>query len=312
MKGIATKMSEVVELVRLYLEEGFKLMKCIGENPRLNRFIKTDAKKAYKTAMIPLVKNFTNADFEGINAGEAVQWIEQKGYIGCVIPRGNILLGLNNDYFKIAYLESICAKLGIDPSIHNIASGKQYLFKLSKDLPAFPKVYTKSGIKVTYKVGGKGFIMLTPSQSKSDWELWQPLQELPELPEAFYPYDKRDKYDVLNCLSWEVGDAWRNGLLDTLNDIFAEYMSLLIECYISPEKIHEAFKMTLLDYYDKDITQENYRKAEEKMRSGEPVIRAGSFIHQVTKAGLTKVAKFAKELLQLAGSKLDKDFAVKV
>jgi len=288
------------ELFNLYLEQGCKLLRCKGYIPALNPHIKTDAQKAYDTAKVAIDKDYTKEDFAGVSPEEATRWLKQGGWVGCRIPEEIIALDVDQDDFKNEYLESICAQFGIAPSIHKTPNGKHYLFQLKDDLPAATGVRTKCGTKVTYRVGGKSYLNLTPVPFR-EWELWQPLQELPVLPPAFYPYDRHDKTDILNCLSWKVGDARRNGLLDGWEDIDAAYMGLLFDCGISKRQIHDAFKIVFLTDYDEDWTLYHHRRTEERLKAGDPVIGAGSFIQKVKDSKLKEVEMFTKQLLEVTG-----------
>lgn len=288
-----------LKLFNLYLEQGFKLIKCKGYNSECNPYTKgTTAEeklKAYDTAKQPIDRGYTKEDFTGVSPEEATLWLKYGGWLGCLIPKGYIALDVVD--FRNEYFESICRQLGIDPSIHKTPNGKFYLFQLKHDLKAATQVHTKSGIELTYRVGGKNYIILAPVPSR-EWELLLPLNELPGLPTAFYPYDRRDKNDVLICLSWELGDAWRDGLLDEWVDIDATYIGLLIDCYFSEYKIHDAFKIMYLEDYDADWTHYHYRRIKERLQGGDTEIWAGRFLREIRNDGLKKIEMFTELLLR--------------
>ncbi len=271
-----------------YVSEGFKALRCKGYHPMYN------PEKDYKLAKVAIDADFTKEDFTGLSLLEVAAWEKTGGWIGWVIPKGYMALDAEGDY-KITLTELICQQNRIDPSMHKSNEGKHYLFKLKGDLPASSSVYTRCGLELTYRVGGKNYLILAPTNGRS-WERGKSLEKLPELPEEFMPYDSKNPEDALRVIACQIGQATYKGMLNGYEDIDSSFMALLIDREIPPETIKETFKLIFQHEYDEQRTEYMYGRTVERLQSGEEVRGGASFIQKIREIGLTEIEALIKKL----------------
>lgn len=145
-----------------YISHGFKALRCKGYHPKYNHG------KDYKIAKEAVDSGFTEEDFSGLTLSEIEAWEKTGGWVGWVIPEGYIAIDVE-DSVSIDYIKTLCRMLNINPPVHNSNKGKHFFFKLTQKLSAASKVITKSGLKVTYRIGGKNYLILAPTNGRS-WE----------------------------------------------------------------------------------------------------------------------------------------------
>lgn len=278
-------------LFRRYRKQGFKPVRCKGFHVHYNH------ENDYQIAKEPVDAGFTKEDYKWPNEKELLKWIKQGGWAGWLIPEGYIALDLE-DKDSIKSIESYFKSKNLEPGVHNTNRGKFYFFKLNDKLTASSTVYTRCGLEVTYRVGGKNYVILAPINNR-DWESWRPFNDLPELPSDFYPYSPDSIDEVLHCLSWQVGVCQRKGLLQGFEDIDLSYIAFLIECGLTLDQIHEAFQLVFLSDYEHDRTEYIYQRTKEKLTNGEIVRGTGSFLQQIKSLNLKLIERFCGELQRL-------------
>ncbi|MFH1211701.1 MAG: DUF3987 domain-containing protein, partial [Candidatus Woesearchaeota archaeon] len=277
----------------IYTEHGFKALRCKGFHPQYN------SQQDYSTAKQALDSGFTKEDFSGLTLSGIEVWEQAGGWVGWVIPKGYIAIDVE-DGVSIDYIKTLCRTLNIKPPEHNSNKGKHFFFKISENLSAASEVFTKSGAKVTYRVGGKNYLILAPTNGRS-WEV--SFLKVPELPAELHPYDQKSVDDILNVLSWHVGDAYRKDLFHGYDDIDTSFMVFLIECQIPEERIHESFKLIFNSSFDEGRTQTMYDRAKDKIVSGEAIRGTGTFIHRLKEMELKEIENFSRQLLRATGVK---------
>jgi len=151
------------EVYKTYYDLGFKPIRCKGYHPRYN------PKQDYRTAKEPVDKGFTADTYLAPSLSEIEEWEDQHGWTGWLIPKGYMALDVE-DSWSIKYLEGHFIASGVKPLIHITNNGKHYFFKLKGDLSATTEVYTKLGVSVTYRVGGKNYLIMAPLNGRR-WEL---------------------------------------------------------------------------------------------------------------------------------------------
>lgn len=271
-----------------YLREGFRPLLCKGYNSASN------PSRDYKTAKQPAREGFTKADYQIPTANELDSWIDQQGWVGWVIPKGHIAIDLE-DSIASSYIERLCQLKGIEPAIHNTNKGKHFFFRIPNDLPAASKVYTKSGVPCTYRVGGKNQVILAPINGRT-WACWKTLSELPELPQELFPYNRNNKIEVLRCLSWIIGEHIRAKTLHGYDDVDTGYMAFLIDRGFAYEQVLEAFQLVFTGDYDHRQTSDMFERTKAKMRNGETIKGPGSFFRKIQDMGLKDVEVFIRQL----------------
>jgi archaellum biogenesis ATPase FlaH len=123
----------------------------------------------------------------------------------------------------------------------------------------------------------------------------------PELPIELYPYDYRNTNDVLNVLSRQIGNAYREGLFHGYDDIDTSSMAFLIECGLSEDQIHESFQLIFNSSYDERKTQMMYERAKTKLDSGEAIRGTGTFIQKLREMNLKEIENFSRQLQRATG-----------
>ncbi len=186
-------------------------------------------------------------------------------------------------------------RLNIEPQSQNTNRGRQYYFRCQQKLSGSGKVYTRSGLVFTYRAAERNYVILPPTNGRT-WGAWKNPRELPELPHEFLPYDRHDPDQVLNCLAWQIRTAYREGHFSGYTDLDAAFMALLVDCNIEEQQIQRAFEITFGADFDQRRTGLMYRRTLDKMRNGDPVIGAGSFMQRAKEEGLLEVERFAREL----------------
>jgi hypothetical protein len=122
-----------------------------------------------------------------------------------------------------------------------------------------------------------------------------------ELPIEFYPYDYKNTDDVLNVLSWQVGDAHKKDLFHGYDDIDTSFMAFLIEHEIPEDRIHESFQLIFNSAYDERKTQTMFDRVKTKLDSGETIRGTGTFIHRLKEMNLKEIENFSRQLQRAAG-----------
>jgi hypothetical protein len=150
-------------IIDSYCDNGFKAIRCKGYNPTYN------PDKDYKNAKTPVTKGFTAPNYKGLTLDEIKAWEKTGGWVGWVIPKGYIALDVE-DRESIAVIDQLCKEKNLSPAVHLTKNGRHYIFKLSKDLSAASSVFTKCGIEVTYRIGGKNYLILAPTDGRS-WQI---------------------------------------------------------------------------------------------------------------------------------------------
>lgn len=277
-----------------YLSAGFTPLFCKGWHPKYN------STKNYRTAKEPAISGWNRPDYSPPSIQKITVWTKAAGWTGWVIPKGMIVLDVE-DADDIARVREICRERAIEPGIHLTNNGVHFFFHTDQGLSASSKVYTQCGIGVTYRLGAKNYLILAPINERK-WELWKRPENFPSLPEEFLPYDRKSLQEVLNCLSRQVAKAYREGHFSGYDDIDAAFMALLIECGLPCERIHEVFKIIFGADYDERQTEGMHERTREKIKAGNPVVGAGTFMQRVKGRGLTEIERFVRELQAFTGS----------
>jgi archaellum biogenesis ATPase FlaH len=271
-----------------YINARFIPILCKGYHPGYNQ------RKEYKTAKEPSFSGWKKLEYVPPTLEKITGWEKAGGWIGWVVPKGIIALDVE-DTDDISSIKEICRVKGLKPAIHKTNNGVHFFFATSLDLSAPSEVFTKCGVKVTPRVGGKNYVILAPTNNRS-WESWISPDQLPILPDEFFPYNRKSIEEVLNCLSWSVRKAHRENYLAGYEDLDAAYMALLIDCKLSPKQIHQSFAITFGEEYDERQTHTMYERTLARIGSGDPVIGAGSFIQKIKELDLKEIRRFTREL----------------
>jgi len=157
-------MIEDKSLIDTYIANGIKIVRAKGYHKVYN------PNRDYKVAKQSVDSAYTSEDFAGATSEEAFEWLNESGWIGALFPSNIIILDFE-DEDKKAQIDELNKSLNLSPSIQNTQNGWHYIYKIpeSVDLSSNPKVKLKLGIEVTYRVGGRNYIIVEPSPDRN-WE----------------------------------------------------------------------------------------------------------------------------------------------
>lgn len=284
-------------LYDLYAKSGFKAIKAAGYHPSLNK--ETDQEKRYQRAKQPITKAYTKPDYKGLTLEECAEWEATGAWIGWTIPAGVVGLDIDKEGWqqRFAIVKAICNKYGFTPPVHRTNKGVHVFFKTSAHIGGDSQGVAKEGFAVTYRAYGNQLI-LAPTNGRT-WEI--PLNgNLPEIPAELKPYDPKNKEDVLNVLAVQLGEAIRAGTLSGYDDIDTSFMSFIIEASNDEGRALELFEKVYQGDYDERLTSQMYERAAQRIKNGEAVRGAGSFIHSLKEKGLNELLRLAQ---MIAGKK---------
>lgn len=279
-------------LYEMYLKSGFKALKCAGYHPSQNK--ESDLEKKYKRAKEPITRGFTDLNYKGLTLKECEEWESKGGWIGWLIPRGMIVLDIDKEGWqeRFASVMETCRKYALNPPIHKTNNGVHVFFKTATAIPGADNAYTKAGIKVTYRAGGKNQLILAPVNGRT-WGVTLN-GNLPDIPVELTPYDLKNREDALNVLAVKLGEAIREGTLSGYEDIDLAFMSFLIGAGIAEGRALQVFEKVYQADYNERLTYQMYQRAESRIKNGEQVRGAGSFIYALKEKGLTEHERLAQ------------------
>lgn len=274
-----------------YLKLGFKAICLNGYNSHYN------PDKDYKNAKKAITTGFTKQGFKGLSLQE-IKDAEQKGFwIGWLVPQGIIIID-SEDPIVIAILDRLSSESN-GPSIQKTNRGKQYLYRYDqKDIPGSSKHYCAGGYPVTPRIAMKNYVIM-PTTNGRTWEKWTQPELLPELPPILKPHNPKNLIHLARCLSWVVGEAYREKQLAGYEDIDCAFLAILIDVGLNLEEIQYCFNLIFLDEHDAKRTEDMHTRYTEKKKSGESVIGAEQFINKIEEVGLKEVMTWVKKLDKL-------------
>lgn len=284
-----------------YLDAGLLPLLCRGYHRKYNS--RTDnPEKDYKKAKEPVFPGWNENEYYPPSPDRITEWEQAGGWLGWRIPKGVIALDVE-DNEDIDQIRMICQEGGNEPGLHATNNGIHFLFHIDKDsLSGESKVFTKCGAKVTYRLGGKNYLILAPTNSRR-WRNWKPLLDLPLLPDDLLPYDRKSLPDLLNCLSWAVRRAYRDGHLSGYEDLDAALMGFLLSCKLEKENINRAFQIIFGPKYDNRQTDKMIERTRTRLNGGDPILGTGTFLQRVKEQNLREVERFGRELQAVTGTR---------
>jgi len=282
-----------------YLDNDFVPVLCNGYHPKYNPRTE-NPENDYKAAKKAAFSGWNSPDYVKPTLDRIAEWERSKGWLGWRLPNGIIAADVE-DSEAIGHLRMICQEKQIVPAVHKTNNGIHVFFQtMRENLPAASKIYTECGVKVTYRVGGKNYLILAPTNGRT-WEIWKSPQDLPEIPAELLPYDRKSPKDVLNCLSRAIRRAYRGGHLAGYEDLDAAFMVFLISCRLEKNQIHHAFQIVFGPEYDERQTELMFERTQTRLQSGDPVLGTGTFMQRVKEQCLDEVGRFVRELQSAGG-----------
>lgn len=178
------------KLIQKYFKNSYKSIKCKG-------YTKYNKNNDYSQSKTPITKNFTKKEYESFSESECIEWINQKGWIGWLLPGELIAIDVE-DNNKIRQIFELLEKQGIknNTGIHKTKNGYHFIFKNSKNVKGGSKTTTNLGFDVTYRLGGKNYLILEPAPDRY-WKNFVDNKDLTELPTELEPKEKK-KHTIQN------------------------------------------------------------------------------------------------------------------
>ncbi|MBP3040564.1 primase C-terminal domain-containing protein [Bacillaceae bacterium Marseille-Q3522] len=224
---LAEKNIETVDLVRLFPSNEIKIIKLLG----YSSFNKThEYEKRYKAAKRPIMKGWQQLDKPGLTSQEAANWISQGGWTGLVIPKGHIVVDIDDKQEG----ELLFKALSKDQlSFHAIKTvrGYQFIFKDNGKIKTQDAICLMAcGCIGDYRIQERGQIVL-PSVNTKGRE-WIKIHdgELSEMPIYFERLKKLNKEN--RPFPAPLSEGGRN-------DALYKHSCRLVEMGYSGEEIHE-------------------------------------------------------------------------
>lgn len=277
-----------MENIAEYLSLGFKLIRCKGEHLQFN------ANKDYKIAKQALDHGFTGAHFKGLSESEAKEWLDQGGWIGGLVPQDMIFIDSEIPH-SCCVIEQLCRAKGLTPPIMLTRRGKQYPFLTRDALTGSQKEFTRHGIEVTYRAGGKNYVVLPPAPGRH-WVNGQNFKTLPDLPEELLPY-RRDNIDEnLNCLSHSLAVLVQGKGIGGYDDVDLSFTSFLLELGLQSPRIHHCFQIIFGSDYDPKRTDLMIQRTRQKISTGENLRGTGSLIERLKDLRAEDALRFIKQI----------------
>lgn len=162
----------------------------------------------YKTAKTPAVK-WKNSP--GLSLQDAQTWIEQKGWVGLVIPPGFILIDVDDQNTGETLYRAFQ-----DEGLHCISiktpNGYQFLFHdIGRVKYQAAKMLTIGGLVVDYRLSGSGYTVLPTENTEGREVIHIPEEELDPMPLMFI--SARRFKDKDTPLIIPIGEGCRNDVL---------------------------------------------------------------------------------------------------
>ena len=256
--------------------------------------------KDYKTAKTPRPASvsFTKADYDRPTQTEIDAWVKEGGWVGHLVPKGMHVIDVE-DPNKIQVIRDICRQAGITVPVNQTNNGVQFVFRVSEEnsLGGQSEIITRSGLPVTYRAGGKNYVILPPTNRRT-WDNEDQLKDPPLMPELLYPA-RGNVEDTVREIAWELGVAYRAGKLSGYDDLDAGFMALLVSCEISEPLVLDAFELIFLDTFDEHRTMEMFKRTNELLSSNQPFIGIGSLIKKLQEEGLNSIVELVSKLQRL-------------
>lgn len=280
--------------IEKYVQAGFKLIPLKGYSPE-------NPQKDYKFAKTPAqgVRGFTEENFTALSVEDAERKLSEGFWLGGVIPKNLLFIDAEDE--KVNWLNSYFQTIQVDPSVHTTKKGVHYGFKyqgngISGDSMAF----CKAGFKITYRAGGKNFLVLAPSDGRT-WKLWKDFSDLPDLPEGMYPLN-HSQDDVLKAITEQLSIFYGNGTLAGYGDIELSFLTEIIKLDVPIERIKNIFHRIFGSEYDENRTAKMIERTQSKIKNGDALITVGSLITKFSQIGLEHIGKLFSRLGKTKGS----------
>jgi putative DNA primase/helicase len=227
MLAAESQIGETVDLDRLFPSTRIKIIKLLGYSSFNN---KQEYEERYTAAKRPFMKGWQHMDKLGLNKEETTSWISQGGWTGLVIPKGFVVVDIDNEQEG----EILYQALNSDQlSFHAIKTvrGYQFFFKDSGKVKGQDaNVLMACGCIGDYRLAERGQVVLPTVNTKGRVWLKVAHGELSEMPIYFERLKKLNEFD--RPFPIPLNEGGRN------NTLYA-HACRLVEYGYDQEQIHE-------------------------------------------------------------------------
>ncbi|MBF0555335.1 MAG: hypothetical protein HQK96_12405, partial [Nitrospirae bacterium] len=268
------------ELIRRNIANGFIPIKCCGYHPGHNYM------RDYKSAKISIQTGFTEESFVPQPVNELLNHHYQGGWIGSVIPKGYVILDVE-DTNTINLIEYINKNRQLIVGVHKSRNGKHYIYKCSEDISG-STYYCTAGSEITYRAGGKNYMIFAPSDAGNRaWENFVPLAELAELPKALSPLSTTDSHSILRALSINLCREYHhNEKHRNEKSIIMLFVLCLLDLEEDDDEVKASLKIIYGDAYNENTESEFIGKMRSRISEHETVNRTEAFLQLLKKREL--------------------------
>lgn len=259
----------------LYTAAGFKPLRLNGYNEEYQQknieYLKSQGKTGpeidrYKIAKHPLFnmeKNFTAETYAGASLDSLIENYENDGWVGLVVAPGYIVLDVDKDRHSIQQVEFFIKNKNYKTNITKTQNGLHIYFKdPSGKIKGSDDVFVKAGFKITFRAGGKNYIIPPPSNGREWIGEVIDFKTVEDLPAPFQPLDKNNKDDLNRAVANQFKYCYYNKLLSGNADIDLAFMGWLVKTLgFNFAEAAAIFEMIYSKEYDEGKTRVNYDRA---------------------------------------------------
>lgn len=175
---------EIIPYLRSFIKQEITLIPLLG----YTKGNKETGKERYKAAKKPIANNWNNENYKGLTGEEVEKHIEKGGWLGLKIPKGMILIDVDEEQTG-EYIHEYIDSLGLSYHAIKTPRGWQFFFKDTGRVKKQETDFITNGlIKVDYRLYQKGYIVL-PTRN-TEGRKWEHIshEELSPLPVFLEPH----------------------------------------------------------------------------------------------------------------------------
>jgi len=175
---------EIIPYLRSFIKQEITLIPLLG----YTKGNKETGEERYKAAKKPIANNWNDENYKGLTGEEVEKHIEKGGWLGLKIPKGMILIDVDEEQTG-EYIHEYIDSLGLSYHAIKTPRGWQFFFKDTGRVKKQETDFITNGlIKVDYRLYQKGYIVL-PTRN-TEGRKWEHIshEELSPLPVFLEPH----------------------------------------------------------------------------------------------------------------------------
>jgi len=175
---------EIIPYLRSFIKQEITLIPLLG----YTKGNKETGEERYKAAKKPIANKWNDENYKGLTGEEVEKHIEKGGWLGLKIPKGMILIDVDEEQTG-EYIHEYIDSLGLSYHAIKTPRGWQFFFKDTGRVKKQETDFITNGlIKVDYRLYQKGYIVL-PTRN-TEGRKWEHIshEELSPLPVFLEPH----------------------------------------------------------------------------------------------------------------------------